>query len=162
MDADPAHWIRVLLLDDIKTCTIYAPSFVVFDTKTQIPRFIPTNGPAKVKISKGIISIANRTFTTTELIIIPDAPHIFTLNGDNYRGKLKIILNQDGKSFDAINLVPLEPYLAGVVGAEMPNYWETEALKAQAVAARTYCLYVKRKYGKTRNFDLKNTQAHQV
>ena len=37
--------------------------------------------------------------------------------------------------------MPLEEYLIGVVGAEMPASFEPEALKAQAVAARTYTLY---------------------
>lgn len=40
-----------------------------------------------------------------------------------------------------IYTVPLEKYLVGVVAAEMPADFEPEALKAQAVAARTYTLY---------------------
>ena len=36
--------------------------------------------------------------------------------------------------------MPITAYLASVVGAEMPSTWEAEALKAQAVAARTYAL----------------------
>ncbi len=39
--------------------------------------------------------------------------------------------------------MPLEEYLVGVVAAEMPASFEPEALKAQAVAARTYTLYKK-------------------
>jgi len=62
----------------------------------------------------------------------------------------------------AINNVPLETYLAGVISAEMPSYWEAEALKAQAIAARTYCLYIKSRFGKNRNWDIKATQANQV
>jgi len=49
-----------------------------------------------------------------------------------------------------------------VVGAEMPGYWEPEALKAQAIAARTYCFYIKRRFGGNRDWDLKQTAAHQV
>jgi stage II sporulation protein D len=44
----------------------------------------------------------------------------------------------------------------------MPSYWDTEALKAQAIAARTYCLYIKSKFGKNRLWDVKTTQANQV
>jgi len=36
--------------------------------------------------------------------------------------------------------MPLEEYVVGVVAAEMPAHFEMEALKAQAVAARTYAL----------------------
>ena len=58
--------------------------------------------------------------------------------------------------------MPLEPYLAGVIGAEMPDYWEPAALKAQAIAARTYCLYVKKHYGLTRSWDVSKTVSSQV
>jgi len=75
---------------------------------------------------------------------------------------LKLIVDRDGGSFDVINYVPVESYLAGVVGAEMPKYWEPEALKAQTIAARTYCLYTKKRFGSNRSWDVSNTQAHQV
>ena len=38
-------------------------------------------------------------------------------------------------------MLPLEEYIVGVVAAEMPYTFQAEALKAQAVAARSYCLY---------------------
>jgi stage II sporulation protein D len=44
----------------------------------------------------------------------------------------------------------------------MPDYWETEALKAQAIAARTYCLYIKKQFGVNRNWDVSKTAANQV
>ncbi len=72
------------------------------------------------------------------------------------------MVNHDGQAFDAINLVPLEPYLAGVIAAEMPDYWETDALKAQTIAARTYCSYIKNRFGVNRSWDIKKTAAHQL
>ncbi len=45
---------------------------------------------------------------------------------------------------DAVLTLPLEEYLVGVVAAEMPAAFEPEALRAQAVAARTYTLYCAR------------------
>ena len=44
-------------------------------------------------------------------------------------------------SLMAINVLELETYLCGVLGCEMPLSWHDEALKAQAVAARTYTLH---------------------
>ncbi|NOQ94127.1 MAG: protease modulator HflC, partial [Methylophaga sp.] len=102
------------------------------------------------------------TFANEKVIIFPDDPYIFSLNDKDYRGKLRLIVNPDGNSFDVINMVPPEPYLAGVVGAEMPGYWEPEALKAQAITARTYCFYIKKRFGAKRNWDMKQTAAHQV
>ncbi len=55
-----------------------------------------------------------------------------------YRGRLMLI--PQGKRLLAVNYVPLEHYLYSVVGSEMPPGWPMEALKAQAVAARSYGL----------------------
>ena len=165
MDIKPQFWIRVLLLDNIRACTLKTSSpFAVLhpQTQTREARFDQVDVPISIDISAGRISIAGRSFTNNEVIILPDNPHIFNLNGKDYRGKLKLTLNPDGNSFDAVNLVPLEPYLAGVVGAEMPDYWKPAALKAQAIAARTYCLYIKNRFGNKRNWDVRKTQANQV
>ena len=55
-----------------------------------------------------------------------------------YRGQLSVSVT--GQKLDAINVVGLEHYLQGVVAQEMPSAWPAEALKAQAVAARSYAL----------------------
>lgn len=60
------------------------------------------------------------------------------LNGKRYRGAMTFAVN--GSALTAINIVDLEEYLYGVVPAEMPASYEQEALKAQAVAARTYAI----------------------
>jgi stage II sporulation protein D len=60
-----------------------------------------------------------------------------TRNG-SYRGALE--LRVAGASVLAINAVDLEDYVRGVVSAESPAGWPAEALKAQAVAARTYAV----------------------
>ena len=46
-------------------------------------------------------------------------------------------------SLQLVNVIPLEDYLAAVLGSEMPVSFPLEALKAQAVAARTYALQKK-------------------
>jgi SpoIID/LytB domain protein len=60
------------------------------------------------------------------------------VGGRAYRGKL--VVSSDGKTVSVIDVVGLEQYLKGVVPAEMPSGWPAEALKAQAVAARSYAL----------------------
>jgi len=164
MDIKPRFWIRVLLLDNVTDCTLEtaSPFSVTGIESDPRPELRGAAGTTKVEISGGRITIAGRPITFDELIAQPDDPHIFSLNGDAYRGKLEFRINPDGCSFDVINLVPLEPYLAGVVGAEMPDYWEPQALKAQAIAARTYCLYIKNRFGNKRHWDVTKTQANQV
>jgi stage II sporulation protein D len=56
-----------------------------------------------------------------------------------YRGQIEVGVTA-GKKLNAVNVVGLEQYLQGVVAQEMPSSWPDEALKAQAVAARSYAL----------------------
>jgi stage II sporulation protein D len=61
------------------------------------------------------------------------------LGEKSYAGTLILRAGAEG-TLTVVNAVPLETYLLGVVGAEMPLSWNLEALKAQAVAARTYAV----------------------
>jgi stage II sporulation protein D len=60
------------------------------------------------------------------------------LNGHWYRGSVQIVAQPEGLL--AVNHVDLESYLYSVVGSEMPASWPTEALKSQAITARSYAL----------------------
>jgi stage II sporulation protein D len=64
-------------------------------------------------------------------------------------------------AFDVINLVDIEDYLLSVVPSEMPSGWPLEALKAQAIAARSYAVANVGKHGKD-GYDLKATIDDQV
>lgn len=76
-----------------------------------------------------------------------------------YRGSTCILHTGDGLT--AVNYVDLEQYLYSVVGSEMPDGWSLEALKAQAVAARSYVLY-QRQNSANAIFDVGDTTAWQV
>ena len=56
-----------------------------------------------------------------------------------YRGSLEFRPNGSGGVY-TVNVVGLDDYVQGVIAAEMPSTWSAEALKAQAVAARTYAI----------------------
>jgi stage II sporulation protein D len=60
-------------------------------------------------------------------------------NGRRYRGTMRLMARAG--DVRVINVLDLESYLRGVVPAEMQASWPAEALKAQAVAARTYTLH---------------------
>jgi stage II sporulation protein D len=60
--------------------------------------------------------------------------------GRAYRGRLELMTIGDARLLSVINPVDIEDYLLGVVPSEMPPSWPLEALKAQAVAARTYAV----------------------
>jgi stage II sporulation protein D len=55
-----------------------------------------------------------------------------------YRGAIRVVLGMPGLA--AVNVLPLEDYLRGVVPSEVPSTWKPAALAAQAVAARGYAL----------------------
>ncbi|MBI4715753.1 MAG: SpoIID/LytB domain-containing protein [Nitrospirae bacterium] len=55
--------------------------------------------------------------------------------------KGEALLYKKGSTISVVDILDLEEYLKGVLGQEMPSNWEIEALKAQAVAARTYALH---------------------
>ncbi len=56
-----------------------------------------------------------------------------------YRGKITVTAAEKG--YLLVNELPLEEYLYSVVSSEMPSSYPSEALKAQAICARTYAFY---------------------
>ncbi len=77
----------------------------------------------------------NETLKPQVTTYVPSA-YMNISNNFNYRGAIQ--LNLVNGYVQPVNVVALENYLYGLVPSEMPASWHTEALKAQAVAARTY------------------------
>jgi len=73
-----------------------------------------------------------------------------------YAGKLNIFISDN--HILVVNVLGIEKYLGSVVGSEMPPKWPLEALKAQAIASRTYAL----KQKGNNLFDIDSTQNNQV
>ena len=94
-----------------------------------------------------------------EIIIEPTDDGYVWIGDRWYRGRTHLV-RQDN-NLTAINQVDLEQYLYSVVGAEAFASWPIEALKAQAVAARSYALY-KRKTESNNLYDLDTTIGTQV
>lgn len=65
-----------------------------------------------------------------------------TVNGKPYRGMAEASLNERGVLI--VNELPLEEYLVGLINCEVSSAWPMDAVKAQAVIARTYALYRKK------------------
>ena len=82
-----------------------------------------------------------------------------TLFYDTYRGVIWIRQNSQGL-LDTVNELNIEDYLRGVVPAEMPIDWPQEALRAQAMAARTYALSELNPFHPT--YDLDDTTFYQA
>lgn len=81
---------------------------------------------------------AAATTATSPLVLRPGKGAVLSVDGKPYRGRVE--LTAQGALLRVVNIVPVEAYLQGVVAGEMPHSWPLEALKAQAVAARSYAL----------------------
>ncbi|MGG3312177.1 SpoIID/LytB domain-containing protein [Paenibacillus lautus] len=76
----------------------------------------------------------------------------------SYRGALEI--GQKNGQLYLVNELPFQQYLYSVVGAEVPSTWGVEALKAQAVAARSYALFQGNKFEVAHVVDTTLSQAY--
>jgi len=129
--------IRVLLADGQKTLKVSSTvPFTVVDGAGR------THGLAAGTFSFGTglklpVDGGTPVGLTAPLTFSPGAGGSLTL-GRAYRGRILVDV-VDGK-LRAIDVLPLEQYLWGVVPAEMPSSWLPDALEAQAVAARSYAL----------------------
>jgi stage II sporulation protein D len=83
------------------------------------------------------------------------------VNGIEYRGSIRLLPTGGGR-FNVINDIDVEDYLAGVVTREMYPTWPLEAIKAQAVASRTYALYETHEAGISRPWDVFGDQRSQM
>jgi len=80
----------------------------------------------------------------------------FVYIGDRwYRGRTLVVPTEKGLT--AVNWVDDQEYLYSVIGGEMDARWPSEALKAQAIAARTYALYEREKQRNNPIYDLGNS-----
>lgn len=98
-------------------------------------------------------------FSGNQLLIEPAANGYVWIGDRWFRGRTRLILV--GSKLVALNLIDLENYLYSVVGAEAIPTWPLEALKAQAVAARTYAIY-KTNTASNRYYDLDTSTQTQV
>jgi stage II sporulation protein D len=135
--------VRVLLAEGRSAVTLASPvAFRVTDAAGKTYRF--PAGPLTLRPSLELpVAEDGGPFEQPEptppLLVRPGkATAPLSLDGRPYRGKLEI--TTQGGYLRVVNVVGLESYLQGVVAGEMPSSWPVEALKAQAVAARSYAL----------------------
>ena len=119
--------IRVLLKKGAKEITLNGNLIVNNKTVKKINIFFEDNN----------IIYNNHKFKT--LIIKSKSPIYIKEKNCSYLGSILLKANRDG--FDVINLIDITHYLYGVVTSESYSSWNIEALKAQAIASRTYAYY---------------------
>ena len=116
---------------------------------------VASDVPFKVETTRGVRRLRAGTYAIPDPAAALRPPLVFLpggeplrLEGRAYRGSIRVT-RVDGR-LQAVNRLGLDAYLYGVIAGEMPSHWPGEALKAQAVAARSYALVSRR----TGAFDL--------
>ena len=94
------------------------------------------------------------------ILVEPAKDRDLYLDDSRFRGTLAIWKAKNGLLF-AINKLDIEKYLYGVLHHEVAPWWPMEALKAQAVAARTYAYY-QAQVSKGNDYDVKSSTSSQV
>ena len=134
-----AQTVRVLLAEHLKNAQI-KNSGKVYVYALHSQKKYKVSKPETLNIQmegEGELRLGALRHTGT-LVIEPDKDITLTFQKNTYTGKLYAV--PKGKTFQLIEYADMENYLLGVLPYEMSPSWPLEALKAQAVAARTYTL----------------------
>jgi SpoIID/LytB domain protein len=129
--------IRVLLADGKKKLTISSKKTINVEDGNGIDHTLPAGDTTLTPALKLAVDDEPAQALPPPLTFSPSAGSSLTL-GRRYRGR--ILVDVPNNKLRAINTLPLQQYLYGVVPAEMPSSWLAAALDAQAVAARSYAL----------------------
>lgn len=91
-----------------------------------------------VNAEGGTVNLGAQKFGAKTLrFVVKENGKPIEVNKKAYRGSFEVRISADGKTLDVVNVLPLEQYLYSVVGEEIPVIFPDEAIKAQAVAARS-------------------------
>ncbi|HEY9826319.1 MAG TPA: SpoIID/LytB domain-containing protein [Stenomitos sp.] len=131
--------IRVAVATKAQSLTVAtSEAGVVVDASGRmLGQMVPQTGMAAVLSPTGI-QIGQSQGPSMVWIKPQSANGLVSVEGRWYRGAVQLISQPEGLL--AVNHVDLESYLYSVVGAEMPASWPIHALKAQAIAARSYAI----------------------
>lgn len=130
--------IRVLLADRRKKLAVSSGRPVTVEDADGIDHTLAAGSTVLTPALRLAVDGGTPQKLAPPLTLTPAHGSLLKLGGHSYRGQL--VVDVLGGRLRAINVVPLEQYLYGVVAAEMPSAWLPAALQAQAVAARSYAL----------------------
>ncbi len=113
-----------------------------------------------VEVEGGELRFGSYHLGRTAHLTPMDPGLLAAINGHKYQGNLSFKLESD-ETFTVVDELGVEDYLLGVLPREMETDWPLEALKAQAVVARTFAYVNLGKYRKS-GFDLTSDTRSQV
>ncbi|TLY27039.1 MAG: SpoIID/LytB domain-containing protein [Nitrospirae bacterium] len=147
--------IRIAILQNAESATVVSSAGLIVqapnDTVDATGQIIMEAGPSGLTVDGQLLR--------SDRLEVRGRDGEITINGLTVGGRV-IVKRQNGKLL-AINEVPLEDYVKGVVPSEMSAAWHPEALKVQAIATRTYALYKMRQNAR-KDFDVLASIKDQV
>ena len=144
--------IRIAIVKSASEVTVAGDGLLVTN---ETGAAIAMSLPATVKYVKDGLQVEGKLYRRLSF----SAPSAVYVNNKPYRGLAELSVADRG--ILVVNQLPLEEYLVGLINCEISSAWPIEAVKAQAVIARTYAL--SRKMSRVNsNYHLESTVIDQV
>ncbi len=161
--------IRVLIGTGMKEVTIQGRDIERKIYVKNEKKYFPGRASLSFNCS-GLAKLKNKNLNAGPILFasLQSPQGYFNYRDELYRGQIKVLAKRDEDSCDVVNEIPIEYYLQSLLAKEMNGHWPLEALKAQAVAARTYAInkmsgqQVSREIGHEAFYDLESSEKHQV
>ena len=132
---DDSEEIRILLGADRGSLRLSGSELTLSPRPSETQALQVPGDRASLRCDHGLI-LAGGTALSPPVAVEAAGP--LRALGRSLRGRVEV--QCDGDRWQAINVLPIESYLAAVLGGEMPPAFPLEALRAQAVAARSYAM----------------------
>ncbi len=155
--------MRVRLAHDVSSASVAAGRGYTVELGGNVIRSNPRHGlePATLTRQSGQWVFDGRRLGDGDLTLRATVDRAVTIDGKPYRGSL-VFLPRSESTFDVINYVDMESYLAGVLSCELYPSWDIETYRALAIAARSFALYHRNTFGRTHPYDVGDGTASQV
>ena len=135
--------VRVLVVESAPQLTISSPTALRLSgcTPSSLPQTLAPEQRVTIAYDPSGLRVGGHKAEGHKALLVQTDPGSYLrLNGRSYRGAIEVYRSSGRESLLAINVVDLEDYLRGVIKEEISPQWPAEALKAQAVVARTFAL----------------------
>ena len=153
-----AEEIRVAIQKNVATVTVISSGAISVDGKCGNTSPLFFKNSVSVRPDRLGFYINNAFISCNAITLSSFLP--IEVNKKEYDGKIDIV-RVSNKKTHVINVVDIENYVAGVIEKEMDPSWPMEALKAQAVASRSFALY-RKKDASEKLYDVESTTTSQV
>jgi len=119
--------------------------FKIYNLKSEVLIGEENNKIIKMLPHEKGIEILGKSVYSGPIKIVPvgKTKIIVLINGQKYRyrGDIEVDIDKVSRKLNIINIISMEEYLYGVLKKEISPQWPAEALKAQAIASRTFAIF---------------------